>query len=152
MIITFCGHSKYVQKKGDLERALSVLEERIKGDAVTFYLGGYGSFDSFALMVARKYKGRHHNAKIIYVTPYMSEDYLRTHYDVAYYDGICYPPIENVPYKFAIVKRNEWMASQAHFIVAYVIGHHGGAYAMLLYAKRRKKEIFNLAEGEAERH
>lgn len=35
------------------------------------------------------------------------------------YDYLLYPSIENVPYRFAIAKRNEWMVEQADIIVSY---------------------------------
>jgi len=62
--------------------------------------------------------------------------------------GLCdtsiYPPIENVPPKFAISKRNEWMMISADLIIAYVNRSYGGAYKSLQVAKRRKKKIINI--------
>ena len=64
--------------------------------------------------------------------------------------GICdtsiYPPIENVPLKFAISKRNEWMMTNADIIIAFVNRGYGGAYKSLQAAKRRKKKIINICE------
>ena len=62
------------------------------------------------------------------------------------YDSSVYPPIENVPMRFAINKRNEWMINQADLVIAYVDHTFGGAYKTLQYAKRKKKQIINLAE------
>jgi len=62
--------------------------------------------------------------------------------------GLCdtsiYPHIENVPPKFAISKRNEWMMISADLIIAYVNRSYGGAYKSLQVAKRRKKKIINI--------
>ena len=44
------------------------------------------------------------------------------------YDESIYPPIENVPPKFAIAKRNEWMMTNADFIIVYVKYNRGGAF------------------------
>ncbi len=146
MIITFCGHATYIEKEGDRESLLSLLKKIIQERPVLFYLGGYGNFDSFALSVAMKYRKAHSDARIIFITPYMSEEYLKSKYDPYIYDEVLYPPLETVPYKFAISKRNEWMASEADCIISYVKRRYGGAYAMFLYAKRKNKPIYNLFE------
>ena len=60
------------------------------------------------------------------------------------YDSSIYPPIEKVPPKFAISKRNEWMITNSDLIIAYVNHNYGGAYKTLEIAKRRKKKIINI--------
>ena len=60
------------------------------------------------------------------------------------YDSSIYPPLEGVPYKLAIIKRNEWMIDKADLIVAYVNTEYGGARRALTYARRRNKSIINL--------
>lgn len=62
------------------------------------------------------------------------------------YDMIIYPNIENVPARFAISHRNRWMVDVSDFIIAYINHNYGGAYSMYAYAKKRSKEIFNIAE------
>ena len=62
------------------------------------------------------------------------------------YDASIYPPIENVPPKFAILKRNEWMMTNADLIIAYIKHDYGGAYKSLQVAKRRKKNIINICD------
>ena len=54
------------------------------------------------------------------------------------FDGTIYPDIENVPPRFAIIKRNEWMVKQSDFMIAYVNYPWGGAYKTLQYAERKK--------------
>lgn len=60
------------------------------------------------------------------------------------FDDIIYPPIENVPYKYAIIRRNEWMIDVADFVIAYVKYSWGGAARSLEYAKRKKKNIIQI--------
>lgn len=64
--------------------------------------------------------------------------------------GLCdtsiYPPIENTPPKFAIIKRNEWMMTNADVVIAYVGREYGGAYRSLQIAKRKKKKIINICD------
>ena len=64
------------------------------------------------------------------------------------YDSIVYPPLEKVPFRFAISKRNEWMVDNADIIIGYVKNQYGGAYKILEYAKRQRKNIINLADIE----
>lgn len=61
-------------------------------------------------------------------------------------DASIYPPIENTPPKFAILKRNEWMMRNADMVIAYVKHDYGGAYKSLQIAKREKKKIINICD------
>jgi len=54
--------------------------------------------------------------------------------------------IESVPRKFAILKRNEWMVDSAELVIAYVKYSWGGAAKTLEHARKRKKQINNLAK------
>ena len=69
MIITFCGHSNYLSCSEDEERLIKLIETVACGKQVDFYLGGYGSFDSFALKCATRYKQCKKNAKLVFVCP-----------------------------------------------------------------------------------
>lgn len=151
MIITFCGHSNYTSSLEDEERLLKVLEIVARDKQVMFYLGGYGGFDSFARKCARRYKQRHKNAKVIFIAPYLGK-WLNERKEILqkHYDEIIYPEIENVPKKFAIIKRNEWMVDRADYVFAYVSKHYGGAYRTLLYAHKHKKPYTNLYPGDYE--
>ena len=151
MIISFCGHSNYSSTQTDEIDTIKLLEEIIQGNQVDFYLGGYGNFDNFALVCAKKYKEKHSNAQIIFVTPYLGDWLDRRRDDLKkVYDDIIYPELEHVPKKFAISKRNEWIINQSDFIISYVKTHYGGAYKSLLYAHKRKKLYVNLYKGEYE--
>ena len=86
---------------------------------------------------------------MVFVTPYITEAQqkkTKALMKLGLYDSVIYPPIESVPFKFAINKRNEWMVDQSDFIIAYVCHSYGGAYQSLNYARRRGKQIVNLAE------
>lgn len=62
-----------------------------------------------------------------------------------YYDGSVYPPLETVPRRYAISKRNEWMVEQADVIISCVTHGWGGAATTLTYANRKKKSIISVA-------
>lgn len=151
MIITFFGHSSLRYGKDDEERLYRQIEIFAKGDSVDFYLGGYGSFDNLAKKCAKKYKETHADSRIVFITPYL-DTWLskRKEYLEKEYDEILYPPLENVPPKFAIARRNIWMINQADYIIAYVKTHYGGAYKSLLFAAKHSKTYINLFTGEYE--
>ena len=150
MIITFVGHSSMMVDRNLSKEIREAILSNIKQDAsVTFYCGGYGDFDRHCATMCRQLKETIPSSEIIFVTPYIAPSYqkkLKHLIDTELYDTIIYPPIENTPPRFAITKRNEWMVSQADFIIAYVSHSYGGAYKTLSYAKRKQKAMINLAE------
>ena len=148
MIITFCGHADFDKNREYEEKLLDFIEEKVGNEAVEFYLGGYGAFDRFAYDCCNKYKRSHPNVSLVLVTPYMTVEYQQNHleYEKARYDAIIYPDIEDKPPRFAISYRNKYMVEAADCVVAYVCRRFGGAFATYQHAKRKGKEIFNLAE------
>ena len=149
MIITFLGHSSLYNCENLLEEIKRTIMKNINGeDNVCFYCGGYGDFDNLCAEACRLVKNEQENSEIVFVTPYITElqqEKMKYLVDSKLYDSIIYPPLECVPLKFAISKRNEWMVDRADLIIAYVKHTYGGAYKSFLYAKRRKKHIINLA-------
>ena len=148
MILTFCGHADF-HKTPDLEsRMLTLLAEHVGDTPAEFYLGGYGGFDSFAYEVASQYQKTHPQVSRIFVTPYLSVEYQRTHLTeaAARYDLILYPEPERVPPRFAITYRNRYMVEQADLVIAYVCRARGGAYQAYRHALRKGKTVINLAE------
>lgn len=139
MLVTFCGHSQ-VANSGAVEAALkSVIADLIAEGANEFYLGGYGEFDLMAAHAVREAKVAHPEIISMLVIPYMDREY-----DPALYDNSVYPPLETVPLKFAISKRNEWMIDQADVVVSCITHGWGGAATSLRYAQRKKKRIISV--------
>jgi len=149
MVITFCGHADYLSNLEDEKTLLNLLEEVINGEPVDFYLGGYGGFDAFALNCAKRYKERHNNSKLIFITPYLDKR-LEGRKNILFniYDDIIYPELEYIPRKLAIIKRNEWMITKADYVFCYVRTHYGGAYKAMLYADKLKKKYINIYKGD----
>ncbi|MBQ8207280.1 MAG: hypothetical protein IJZ89_00920 [Clostridia bacterium] len=145
MIITFCGHSDFRKTEEYEKRLIAFFEEKIGDAPAELYLGGYGAFDSFAFECGKKYKKDHPDISLIFVTPYLSAGYRKIEAE-SKYDSVIYPSIENVPKRFAISYRNKYMVERADIVVAYVDRSWGGAYKTIKYAKRKRKEIINLAE------
>ncbi len=148
MIITFCGHSDFHGTEEHESRILAFFKEMVGEQPVEMYLGGYGGFDSFAYDCCSIWKERHPETTLVWVTPYMSEEYQRKHLAKMQtrYDAILYPGLENKPPRYAISYRNKYMVEQADYVVAYIDHTWGGAYSAYQHAIRKKKKIFNLAD------
>ena len=145
MKISFIGHSFISLKDKVKEAVRKKLKNEIAGTQhVICYLGGYGDFDEICAGVCRELKQEHIDIKLVYVTPYITvaeQIKIKALQDAGLYDQSIFPPIEAVPPKFAISKRNEWMMINADTVIAYVDHCYGGAYQSLLVAKRKKKKI-----------
>ncbi|WP_296627684.1 hypothetical protein [uncultured Negativibacillus sp.] len=138
MIVTFCGHAE-IENDTDMKQWLNtVLDRLIQKGANTFYLGGYGKFDTLSASVLQKKKDQYPQIRLILVLPY-----LNFNIDTSIYDDSVYPPLESVPPKYAILKRNQWMVEQSDIVVAYVLHGWGGAAKTLRYAQQKKKEIIS---------
>lgn len=150
MIITFIGHSVLHNSEYLSEKLKNIILKNMKGDDnICFYCGGYGDFDNLCARVCHFIKEEQHNCKVVFITPYVIESYkhkIKSISNTEFYDSIIYPPLEKVPFRFAISRRNEWMVDQADVIIAYVKYTHGGAYKSMEYAKRKNKNIINLAQ------
>ena len=145
LIVSFFGHSKTIIDINQ-EDFLSILENIVKDAPVEFLLGMYGDFDFFAYACAKEYKKRHPNAKLVFVTPYIHENYCLLEDAKERFDEIVYPELEKVPKRYAIIRRNEYMINESDFIIFYVTHHHGGgAYMALEYAKRKNKPYINIS-------
>lgn len=141
MIVTFCGHRE-VPDRAQVRGWLTDVCERLIGDgAAEFYLGGYGAFDRLCAEVLQELKPRYAHIRLILVLPY-----LNSAMSMEGYDETVYPPLESVPRRYAILRRNEWMIRRCDVLVAYVTHGWGGAAKTLDYARKRKKTI--LAYGE----
>ena len=139
MTITFTGHafvSSYAAVKEKVKQQLRAYVDGAR--AITFYLGGYGDFDEICASVCRELKEKYRDLEAVFVTPYLKK--IETNYKLGLYDSSIYPPLESVPPKYAISKRNEWMMANADLVIAYVKKSYGGAYKSLQVAKRKKKQ------------
>ena len=136
LTVTFCGHSE-VPDRAQVRVWLTDVCERLIGDGATeFYLGGYGAFDRLCAEVLQELKPRYAHIRLILVLPY-----LNSAMSMEGYDETVYPPLESVPRRYAILRRNEWMIRRCDVLVAYVTHGWGGAAKTLDYARKRKKTI-----------
>ena len=136
MIVTFCGHREVQEPEKVRKWLYKTVELLIREGADCFYLGGYGQFDTMAAGVVHELKQKYPQIRSVLVLPYLDREY-----DASGYDESAYPPLENVPRRYAISKRNEFMVDNVDVVVAYVIYGFGGASKTLQYAERNNKRI-----------
>ena len=114
MNVTFCGHSQITKADNIANWLRNVTQDLIEQGATTFYLGGYGEFDSLAASILREQKKKYPQIELVLVLAY-----LNTGRDVSGYDSTVYPPLENVPRRFSISHRNRWMVESADVCLLY---------------------------------
>ena len=140
MTVSFCGHRKIEYDEKLLSNLEMCVLDLVQKGATMFYIGGYGEFDRLAARAVYNIKKKEYpDIKSIFVTPYLNRDY-----DIFLYDEIVYPPLERVPLRYAIVKRNQGMVKNSDMLFAYIRHERGGAFEMLKYAKRNKKPIIRI--------
>ncbi len=137
MTVTFCGHRQIFDQDAVSKWLDLILPSLIEGGATTFYLGGYGAFDRLAAAAVRRQKTVYPAIEAVLVLPYLDRNM-----DASDYDRTTYPPLERVPPRFAIVKRNQWMVEGADVVISAVAHGWGGAAKTLHHAKRKGKVIF----------
>lgn len=143
MIITFCGHRDFLGNTELKEQLVNELVIRAKQTGTLFcYSGGYGGFDRFAAYCVKEAQRQGDNIRNCLVIPYLTQS-LQDQYN-GYFDEVIYLPLENVPARYAIIRRNEWMVDQADLLIAYVKHGWGGAAKTFQYAKKKNVSIYEL--------
>lgn len=146
MVISFCGHREFIP---DAEKEKYIIDTLIKyaniTDKLYCYTGGYGTFDWFAASCINRAKKATHNIVSCLIIPYITASHLdRISLHTKEFDEIIYPPLENVPPKFAIILRNEWMIDNSDLLIAYVKYSWSGAARTLEYAKKKGIKILSI--------
>lgn len=139
MIVSFFGHRSIYNSEELQARLNDLILRLIENGATEFLLGDYGQFDKLCAGLLQKQRALFPQIRLIYVQPYL--DRIP---ELNYYDEYLYPPLERVPKKYAILRRNEWMIEKSDVIIIYTRVSYGGAAAALEYAKRKKKPIIDL--------
>ena len=145
MVVTFCGHRQVEDKEQVALWLRQTLEKLIEEGADVFYLGGKGAFDLLAAQNVHALRQRHPAIRTVLVLPYLNHPLHET--EKRLYDETLYPPLESVPPRYAIVRRNEWMVKSADVLVAYVRYGWGGAARTLESAIRAGKRVESFIAG-----
>ena len=144
----FCGHSDISYDTDTREKIKAIAEDLILNHNVSeFWVGHYGRFDGCCSSVIRELQKTYKDIKLELVIPYITKginEYRELYYKD--YDNILMADIPlNTPQKFQIIKGNEYVVDNSDFIICYIERHYGGAYRTFTYARRKKKEIFNVS-------
>ncbi len=137
LVCTFFGHRDTPNEIEPLLRA--ALIDLIENEQVSlFYVGNQGNFDWMVRKILRELKERYpidYAVVLAYLPekPDPYEDYSDTVY-----------PLEGVPPRFAIDRRNYWMLEQADYVITYVRVGWGGAAKFKEIAEKRGLKIYNL--------
>lgn len=122
-------------------RLREVLVDLITNEGVdTFYVGNQGRFDAIVRAALRELQAEYPHVRYAVVLAYLGKKE-----DGGDYTDTIFPEgIENVPPRYAIARRNEWMLKQADCVVTYVTHSFGGAAAYASKARAAKKHVFDL--------
>ena len=140
---TFFGHRD--TPSAVLPHLRQVLTDFIKNKNVTsFYVGNQGQFDNFVRCTLAELKKQNPYINYAVVLAYLPQEKEISTLDAT--DTIFPEGLENTPPRFAINKRNEWMLQNSDYVVCYVAHITGGAAKFTEKAKKKGKQVINLAE------
>ena len=152
-ICTFFGHrDTYLddEEKAQIRACLINLIEKEGVDA--FWFGSYGNFDSACAGITRSLKKEYPHIEMHLLLPYPTKNDRAggASYDELEFDSFSYFDPDKLLFpKFAISKRNDYMAKNCDFMICYVICGWGGAFQAMQKAIRSKKTVFNFAPKRA---
>ena len=139
--VMFCGHRDELFTQEQKDWLIKTTEQLILEGATVFYLGGYGDFDSLAKKTVLELKKKYPQIHPVQVLAYLDKkEEFPTEIETVY------PPLEKVPKKYAILRRNQWMVENSDVIISAVRYGWGGAQKTLDYAKKKEKMIFSYTE------
>lgn len=143
-ICCFFGHSKFSPTKEIENNIKNILIDLIENKSYdTFYLGGKGLFDYHVAEYLYTLKATHPHIKTYLILAYLNQklDEFDKRKIERLYDETIYPPIEHVPLRYAISKRNQWIINSSDFCIFYLDHAWGGAFKTYEYAKKKIDHI-----------
>ena len=152
--VSFFGHRQISNPLLVKERLEKIVSELIKTkEYVEFLVGRDGEFDIMAAAVVRRTAKKldYGNSALVLVLSYMTAEYRDNRQSFhEYYDEveICAESAK-AHFKAAIGIRNKSIADRSDLLVCCVEHNSGGAYQTARYAKKREKQIMNIADNTA---
>lgn len=144
MTCCFFGHkdtpsSVYEKLEEAVENAI------VENEVTSFLVGNQGQFDSMALSVLRKMKGKYPQISYNVVLAYMPTE--KEEWNPYEYGETMLPEeIESVHPRYAISWRNKWMVNESDVVIAYITHSWGGAFRYVELAQKKGKAIINIAD------
>ncbi|MBE6038166.1 MAG: hypothetical protein E7218_03040 [Anaerofustis stercorihominis] len=139
---TFFGHRDTPE---DISQRLEeVLTELILDYGVNkFYVGNQGNFDRTVKGTLQKLKEKYrfidYSVVLAYKPRSPEKSGSENDCDTVYPDFL-----RRVPYRAAIIKRNEWMIKKSDYVVTYVEKNTGGAARFKELAEKKGKKVINI--------
>ncbi len=137
---TFIGHKDTPwEVKGKVSSQIETLITKFGVD--TFYVGSHGNFDRIVYdslcQLEKKYE-----IKVCVVLSYLNRK--PEWYDLS---KTVFPArLDNVPPRYAINKRNQFMIEQSKYMICYVDNTQTNAYAFAEMANKKGLLVFNLGQ------
>lgn len=140
---TFFGHKNTPEIIQPL--IANTIKELITEHGVTtFYVGNQGGFDRLVYLTLKKLKKTYPKIKYYVVLAYLPTK--NTNYEYIDFTDTVFPDcLTNVPPKFAIHRRNNYMIEKSDYVITYIKNNFGGASQFAEKAKRKNKTVINLA-------
>ena len=111
-----------------------------KENISVFYVGDSGNFDRLVIDVLHELTG-YYDITVGVVLAYFPTK--KTNSFLEQYS--IYPDeLVNIPRKYAISYRNNYMLKESDFVIAYITKNTGGAAKFIQKAIRQKKKVINL--------
>lgn len=142
MTVAFFGHDN---APSDLEPRLeqAIIQLIEENENITFLVGTHGHFDGMARDVLKRLSPRYLMMKYRIVLAYLPIKREENRFEGL--PTMLPEGIENVPKKFAISYRNNYMVRECDTVICYITHDWGGAAQFVEKARRKGKNIINLA-------
>lgn len=137
LVCTFFGH-RDVPDSLAVELRKTLIELLETGNVDVFYIGNSGNFDILASRILSELSYEYSFTCRI-VLAYLPEHEIDYNFETILPEGI-----ENVPKRFAISYRNQWMIEQSDIVVTYVKRNYGGAYQFKVIAEKKGKKVIEI--------
>ena len=137
MVCTFFGHRDASDSLAE-ELRKTLIELLETGNVDVFYIGNSGNFDRLVSSVLCELSSEYSFTCQI-VLSYLPEQEREYSFETILPEGI-----ENVPRKFAISYRNQWMIERSDIVVTYVKRNYGGAYQFKVIAEKKGKKVIEI--------
>lgn len=106
-----------------------------------FYVGNNGNFDRMVLKSLKALKEKYTHIKFWVILAYIPKKRTQEEYELTIIPEL----VERVPYKYAILERNNWMISKSDFVIGYSDGM-GKSSDFLKLAKKKGLIVINIAK------
>ncbi len=138
----FIGHRQVSETI--YEPLCQAVKDAIQAGVTEFIVGHYGAFDRLAAKAVKQLKAKY-PVRLVMLLPYHPA--VRPVELPDGFDGSYYPSgMEKVPMRLAIVQANHRAVDAVDCLIAYVVHSAGNSSKIMEYARRRQKNIYNLAQ------